>query len=131
MKPKSNTVIAASVTGAAGDDGVLAVAKAGTPAAAIAAHASHGTYFFLNPIPGPLPLRRTGSHQKLIAQFSTSQRLLHMRGAKPVDQMTAVASISTFAWDSTSAVTSTTAITGKWRPMTARYSAPICFCCAR
>ena len=40
---------------------------------------------------------------------------------------TAVASISTFASASTSAVTWTTAIAGKWRPITSRYAAPISF----
>ena len=68
---------------------------------------------------------------------STSQRLLRSERSKTRSTerrdvyTTAVASISTLASASTSAVTSTTAMAGKWRPITSRYAAPISFRPAR
>src|SRR3954447_24033342 len=68
-------------TGSAGADG-LPDAKAGTPTVAIAAHANHGKYFFLNPIPGLSPSDGPRLRPKITRRQRTSQRLLHMRGAK-------------------------------------------------
>src|SRR4051794_15219593 len=59
----------------------LPAAKAGTPATTKAAHASHGAYFFVNPIqtlsPSMKPVR-----PKAISGSHTSQRLLCVRRAK-------------------------------------------------
>src|SRR4051812_46679080 len=82
MKPKSKAVKAPSVTGTA-LRWALPEANAGTPTVATAAHANHGTYFLLNRIPGLSPSDGPRLRPKTTNPNVTSQRLLHMRGAKP------------------------------------------------
>src|SRR4051794_21459581 len=63
----------------------LPEAKAGTLTVAIAAHANHGKYFLLNPIPGLSPSDGPRSRPNTTSRMRRSQRLLRMREAKPLE----------------------------------------------
>src|SRR5690242_21026867 len=100
-KPKSKASMLALVSALAADgeeeDGAAALphANAGTPTAAIAAHANHGKYCFLNPIPSfPPPMDRYRGGRLFVRRAQVND-FCSWKRQNPVRQMTAVASIST------------------------------------